>query len=278
MPTYRYTLTGSHSATSYTFDHYHSVDISNLNTAVKNNIPQYSAISSIFLYCQAKTSLSAKADAWWYFSDSSPYRSGYKICGGSELIGSSNTAVSGNIPASYYNSGTSDSGAIKTSYSKLAVTMTATVIRKYTCNSAYVEWTYSLPTYTVNLSANGGGSVTGGGTQEITQFNSVIQKGASWTFKAVPNEGYRFVGWRRVGYTGYITYENNYTYTREQIWANSTVENIEGVFEKIPSGVYLKQNGSFAEAEDIYVKKNGVWVKTDKTAIDRTKKYKIIRS
>ncbi len=278
MPIYRYTLSDAHSATGYTFDHYHSAAISDINAEVRKNIPQYSAVTGIYLFCLAKTSLSAKADAWWYFSDSSPYRSGYKICGGSEIIGNSNTAISGNIPSLYYISGTSDSGIIGTPYSRLAVTMTATVIRKYTCNSAYAEWTYFLPTYTVNLSANGGGTVSGGGTHEITQFNSVIQSGASWTFKAVPDAGYRFVGWRRVGYTGYITYSNNYTYTRDQIWANETVENIEGVFEKIPTGVYLKQNGTFTEAANVYVKQNSAWVKADKTSIDTTKKYKIITS
>ena len=44
------------------------------------------------------------------------------------------------------------------------------------------------------------------------------------------------------------------------------------------SGVYLKQNGAYAQAKAIWKKTNGVWDKTDKTAIDATKKYRLIKN
>lgn len=277
MPSFKYQFINSeHSTTSYTYDHYHSVSVSDANNYVTGKIPQYSKIGRIYLYARTKSSIPAKADAYWVLSNSSPYRSGYTIHSAKESVGNSYTNITANMPSNLYSDMNVNSGQLLTPYSRLAFTETASVLRKYQCSDVYAEWSYTLPTYTINLSANGGGTVSGGGTHEITQFNNVISSGGSWTFTATPAEGYRFVGWRRVGYTGYITYENNYTYTREQIWSNSTTENIEGVFEKISTGIYLKQNGSFTEAKNVYVKQSGAWVKTDKTIFDASKKYRII--
>lgn len=44
------------------------------------------------------------------------------------------------------------------------------------------------------------------------------------------------------------------------------------------TGIYLKQNGAYKQAQAVYKKVNGVWTATDKTALDTTTKYKIINT
>ena len=52
--------------------------------------------------------------------------------------------------------------------------------------NVYVTLDYTLPEYSVSVSAGAGGTVTGGGTYE---------SGTSITIKAIPNSGYKFVKW-----------------------------------------------------------------------------------
>lgn len=44
------------------------------------------------------------------------------------------------------------------------------------------------------------------------------------------------------------------------------------------TGIYLKQNGAYTQAQAIYKKVNGVWTASDKTALDTTTKYKIVNT
>lgn len=61
-----------------------------------------------------------------------------------------------------------------------------------------------------------------------------------------------------------------------QLYAVLTYEEISG--PEASSGIHLKQNSAYAQAKAIWKKTNGVWAKTDKTAIDATKKYRLIKN
>lgn len=50
------------------------------------------------------------------------------------------------------------------------------------------------------------------------------------------------------------------------------------VSDTTTTGIYLKQNGAYTQAQAAYKKVNGVWTTTDKTAIDTTKNYRLIKT
>lgn len=74
--------------------------------------------------------------------------------------------------------------------------------------NVYVTLDYTLPEYSVSVSAGAGGTVTGGGTYE---------SGTSITIKAIPNSGYKFVKWSdgNTSATRTVTVTGNATYTAE---------------------------------------------------------------
>lgn len=63
-----------------------------------------------------------------------------------------------------------------------------------------------------------------------------------------------------------------------QAWLKITYEEVPEPEPGTSTSIYLKQNGAYAQAKAIWKKTNGVWDKTDKTAIDATKKYRLIKN
>lgn len=146
MLSFKYQFINSeHSASGYTYDHYHSVSVSDINNYVAGKIPQYSIIGRIYLYARTKSSIPAKADAYWVLSNASPYRSGYTIHSAKESVGNSYTNITANMPANLYSDMNVNSGQLLTPYSRLAFTETATVVRKYQCSDVYAEWVTPFP-------------------------------------------------------------------------------------------------------------------------------------
>ena len=76
-----------------------------------------------------------------------------------------------------------------------------------TISNMYLRVTYTLKTYTISVTSNGNGTVSGGG--------SGLTKGTTATISATPNEGYVFAYWsdgnRNASRT--ITVSGNTTYT-----------------------------------------------------------------
>ena len=94
-----------------------------------------------------------------------------------------------------------------------------------------IKWTYTNPTYKINISATEGGTVSGdSGTFEITITDSVK------TVKATANNNYRFVGWINND-TGNIVSTNasySITLSHNSISAHDTTLSLTAQFEKIP--------------------------------------------
>lgn len=76
----------------------------------------------------------------------------------------------------------------------------------YTVSNVFLRITYTLKSYTLTVTSNAGGTVSGGGTYE---------SGKAVTIKATPNSGYRFLRWSdgNTNATRTVTVTANATYT-----------------------------------------------------------------
>ena len=103
-------------------------------------------------------------------------------------------------------------------------------------------------------------------------------------FEAELSPGYRFLGWYSdEACTTLVSTDNPANvvtpkYTTDMASQTSLTLYAKAIISEAFSGVYLKQNGAYAQAKAIWKKTNGVWDKTDKTAIDATKKYRLIKN
>ena len=103
-------------------------------------------------------------------------------------------------------------------------------------------------------------------------------------FEAELSPGYRFLGWYSdEACTKLISAANPANvvtpkYTTDMASQTSLTLYAKAIKSEASSGVYLKQNSAYAQAKAIWKKTNGVWSKTDKTAIDATKKYRLIKN
>ena len=122
------------------------------------------------------------------------------------------------------------------------------------------------------------------GVEYAEVYPKEVAQGLTTTYTADMNTGYTFVGWYSdEACTKFISSNNPYEavapeYTTEDKSATSLTLYAKAIISEAFSGVYLKQNGAYAQAKAIWKKTNGVWSKTDKTAIDATKKYRLIKN
>ena len=103
-------------------------------------------------------------------------------------------------------------------------------------------------------------------------------------FEAELSPGYRFLGWYSdEACTTLVSTDNPANvvtpkYTTDMASQTSITLYAKAIISEASSGIHLKQNGAYAQAKAIWKKTNGVWDKTDKTAIDATKKYRLIKN
>ena len=122
------------------------------------------------------------------------------------------------------------------------------------------------------------------GIEYAEVYPKEVAQGLTTTYTADINIGYTFAGWYSdEACTKFISSNNPYEavapeYTTEDKSATSLTLYAKAIISEASSGIYLKQNGAYAQAKAIWKKTNGVWAKTDKTAIDATKKYRLIKN
>ena len=103
-------------------------------------------------------------------------------------------------------------------------------------------------------------------------------------FEAEVASGYVFSGWysdeacTKLVSTDNPAHVTTPKYTTENVSRTSLTLYAKAIISEASSGIHLKQNGAYAQAKAIWKKTNGVWAKTDKTAIDATKKYRLIKN
>ena len=206
MATFKYTI-ASGCDTGLTQKHSHSSLISDINNKAKNDIPRGAVISSarVVLVMSHNGGLgSADLNVWLCNNESD--NSGENLISGSTNKNNDKTYekdISSKITKNY-------PFTFNTSYSRIAVYYKSTTHRHYRDRDFYVEYTYSVPTYTVTVNAGTGGTVSGGGT---------VENGNSVTISATANKGYTFKQWndgntnasRSVTVTGNVTYTAEFT-------------------------------------------------------------------
>ena len=122
------------------------------------------------------------------------------------------------------------------------------------------------------------------GIEYAEVYPKEVAQGLTTTYTADINIGYTFAGWYSdEACTKFISSNNPYEavapeYTTEDESATSLTLYAKAIISETSSGIYLKQIGAYAQAKAIWKKTNGVWAKTDKTAIDATKKYRLIKN
>lgn len=203
---YDYIIKSGCSTTTY--DHYHSADISSINSALNSNIPKSAYISSakVYLDMNHDTVLGTigNADLNIWFCNSGDSNSGTNLYSGSTNKDSKEITVdiSGYLSSRYY------PFALSTPYPKIAVYYDSTTRRLYHCDMFKVAFEFYIPTYTLTVNSGTGGTVTGGGT---------FENGTTTTITATPNTGYIFVKWNdgNTNASRSVTVNSNATYTAE---------------------------------------------------------------
>lgn len=120
------------------------------------------------------------------------------------------------------------------------------------------------------------------GIEYAEVYPKEVAQGLTTAYTADALPGYKFKGWYSdEACTKFITSSNPYeatapTYPTENPSATFLTVYAKAIKSEVPSGIHLKQNGAYAQAKAIWKKTNGVWAKTDKTAIDTTKNYRLI--
>ena len=114
----------------------------------------------------------------------------------------------------------------------------------------------------------------GDGVATATVSNTSPYQGDSVIFSAVVPSGATWFGWYSdPACTILVSTDQSYSVSPESdltLYAKATKT-------KVGSGVYLKRSGVYYEASSVYKKQNGVWSTIDKSSIDQTKKYKLIK-
>lgn len=103
-------------------------------------------------------------------------------------------------------------------------------------------------------------------------------------FEAELSPGYTFSGWYSDEACATLVSTDNPAriitpkYTTDTASQTSLTLYAKAIISEASSGIHLKQNSAYTQAKAIWKKTNGVWSKTDKTAIDATKKYRLIKN
>lgn len=213
----------------------HCLLVTNASSSVSQMqmyIPAYSRIDDVRVTLQFKTSLSTKGDCRYNLeaeTDSYFSAGGYKIdplfqTGKDYLTAAinKNSVIDGSSKrlTDMFNSMTSKAG-VYSGTKNLCIWFSATITRKWYWKSSSFAIDYTEPSCVVSVNSNGGGTVSGAGTYKF---------GTSYTIKATPSAGYRFVSWS----DGNTNASRTFGVDANLINAFTTSKSYTATFEKIP--------------------------------------------
>ena len=226
MSTYDYVIKSGCSTT--TSKHYHSEALSNINTALNNNIPSYAVLHSAKVYLKmdhdSVFGTLGVADVNVWFCNNGDDNSGINLISDTTSVNSKEFTAD----ISSYISSRQYPFAISSSYPRIAVFYDSTTRRTYNCNMFKISFVYGIPSYIIQLKA------TEGGTASCNiDTRDYIQHGTQAVITATPNTGYKFVKWLEDGNTSAsrtVTVTGNATYTAtfEKIKVTATFKNHDG--------------------------------------------------
>lgn len=195
---------------------YFSLPISTINTVLDNGLPANCIITNISI----TANLTAESSRSSVFDLNIGYGSFTKLAGTSTNKSISNCTTTTTANLNMFISGRQ----LTTAYGDIIFNVYTSSGGSRTCkiNNVYLDVTYTIPTFTLTVTAGTGGTVSGGGTYE---------SGKTATLTATPNTGYKFVQWSdgNTSATRTVTVTGTSTYT--------------ATFEKIKYNVLIDANG-----------------------------------
>lgn len=233
MATYKYENTQEKSSSSSSDKYARYFTIATINTTLRNNMPRYSKINSVVAKISAKRSginlSTSNANAQIYFASEDSYTgTGVSLGKWNNEVTTSYKEFTADM-TSYVFSQTANAGEISPSavnnYLYLYYQVDCTIPKTLYMNKMGVYWDYTPPTYKINVSANGGGTVLGGGTFDVTIADQTK------TITATPNAGYKFVKWVDSNGKTYTTASLNVVISQNSISAHSTTVTYTAYFE-----------------------------------------------
>ena len=188
-------------------DKYYSMPISTVNTAISGaGIPANAVISGVSLTATATIENSMAGRFYFSIGFGGSGSISTTLLNGAQIAydrmsGSTTQTVSLNAALSNNSINTS-----KGSYITFRIYSTTWGKKTYKVKDVNLTITYSIPTYTLTVTAGAGGTVTGGGT---------YNPGTTVTLTATPNSGYKFIKWSdgNTSVTRSVTVTGNTTYT-----------------------------------------------------------------
>lgn len=207
-----YTFAWDNEDSYFTLDYSQTAPVDNFYSTVSANIPKYSTITNAVMSAAWRTSLSSTADGRFYI--------GGTQVGGVFRVPNSYTTSSKSGLQGYFNSNNSVAGKPT---GDIKWNIKASIMRTMYIKQRRVALMYTPPTYTINVTAGTGGSVSGGGTFDVTIASQ------SKTITAIPSNGYRFVRWS----DGVTTASRTISFSHNSISAHSTTVTYTAVFAPI---------------------------------------------
>lgn len=235
-----------------------SDSLSDINSTISNYIPPFSIINSVEIGCTAYQTIalgSTKADMEIGFGNGSEGNVGQYIVNGDKNVPKGvDTVISGDATSCFVREGANAGkfiDSITSQYGYLHWYLHCSVTRTLKFWNRYIDFDYTPPKYTFNVTVEGEGTVTGDGTHDIKRCEQTESGGTNWNpvpleFKltATPNTGWRFVKWVDNAGNDYMGVTLTKKVSVWELTAHETTENYTAVFERIPYTINYRANGS----------------------------------
>ena len=205
---------------------YATVNYKTLSTDLiqNNSIPKYSKIVAADLFIAIKSSLAAKGDLYFAFSNrtggggspNGPKIGDFGACVGNSLVTKHASLLS------YVHTEGANAGRYTGSYPYFLYWASATIARKWTLQKFYIIYEFNKPSFTIKVQSNNTawGTVSGSGSWEVEI------KDFTKTITASPNAHYHFVKWS----DGSTAASRSITISQNSISAHTTTKTYEAVF------------------------------------------------
>lgn len=218
------------------------IEASVINAEIRTKIPKYSKINSAIAYIEVDRDglglSTSNTDLKMWLSDATGKgNTVFTLYNDSGVIANSYKGFTGKDMKDYIYSETVNAGEAKGWFSWVN-TCSGTIAHDYYVRNRRITYDYTPPTYTISAVAGTGGTVSGGGTFEVTIADQTK------TLIATPNSGYRFVKWVDSDGNTYTSVSVNVVISQNNISAFSTTKTYTAYFERIPYTITYNGNGA----------------------------------
>lgn len=226
----RYGLKSGSEHSEFGMESSYSISVSDINACADEYIMPYSKITKVLIHAEAYQTIalgSTKSDMRVYLRDNAANIKKKFVYAVEGVPKDKWTTFEVDATSSFITSGQNIGHVNVSGATKLVFQNQAMVARTLKLRECYVRWYWNTPTYTISVKSSGGGTVSGGGTFDVTTADQTK------TITATPNSGYKFVKWTDSNGKTYTTASLNVTISQNSISAHSTSVTYTATFEPI---------------------------------------------